>query len=454
MRLAPRSWRRKVRFPLITAPRTIVVVAGGVLALLVLALGSALVPARGDVRPDLGVYSGRGIASPIGIVSRVPAESAGGIIYSESDLEIGKSRALAAGATLGDLGEAFLQTSVQGYVNPSVVHAQYPPSSTVPADAAFANELQQAGQSLIDIHATTDASPMAKANAIGGAGTIPGALHIGGGTSKTQSSVQSDGTVVTTAVSSVHDISIGNPLAPLLTIGNMTSTASVQVPFGGKPKTSLTVQMTGALLSGVPITITDQGITIANSAVVPASALQQVNQNLAQLDQYGLSIRAVPIDKEVTDTEGTVSGAALQFRYTVPHQVSLPTDIGKDETFLLGEVIANAAGRPRQPVSLPPTPTDVSGVAATAPEPDLGIVPLGTTPQLSTPAEQPALLGGPSAASVASAPGAGGPPPFQLARRARNVVADRVLSGYRFIILVAVVAAAVYLLRDKTRLTQ
>jgi hypothetical protein len=32
------------------------------------------------------------------------------------------------------------------------------------------------------------------------------------------------------------------------------------------------------------------------------------------------------------------------------------------------------------------------------------------------------------------------------------VVADRVLSGYRFIILVAVVAAAVYLLRNKTRL--
>jgi hypothetical protein len=431
-------------------------IAGGVaaVALLLLALGSALVPVRGDAPDTLSVYAGRGIASPIGIVSRVPAESAGGIIYSESNLEIGKTRAIAAGATLGDLGEAFLQTSVQGYTNPSVVHAQYPPSSTVPTDAAFANQLQQAGQSLIDIHATADASPSAKANAIGGAGNIPGALHIGGGTSKTQSSVQSDGTVVTTAVSSVHDISIGNGLAPLLTIGNMTSTASVEVPFGGKPKTSLTVQMTGGLLSGVPITITDQGITIANSAVVPASALQQVNQNLAQLDQYGLSVRAVPIDKEVTDTEGTVSGAALQFRYTVPHQVSLPTDIGKDETILLGEVIANAAGRPRQPISLPPAGADVSGVTATSPEPDLGAEPVATTPELTTPATQPALLGGPGAASIAPVPGAAGPPPFRLSPRARNVVADRVLSGYRFIILVAVLAAAVYLLRDKTRLTQ
>jgi hypothetical protein len=73
---------------------------------------------------------------------------------------------------------------------------------------------------------------------------------------------------------------------------------------------------------------------------------------------------------------------------------------------------------------------------------------------LSVPAEQPALLGGPGGSSAAPASGAPGPPPFQLAHRARNVVADSVLSGYRFIILVAVVAAAVYLLRDKTRLTE
>jgi hypothetical protein len=432
----------------------VAVAIAGAVALVVLALGSALVPARGDAPDTLSVYAGRGVASPIGVVSRVPAESAGGILYSESDLEIGKTRSVAAGATLGDLGEAFLQTSVQGYTNPSVVHAQYPPSGVTKSDAAFANELQNAGQSLIDIHAVADGTPSAKANAVGGAGSIPGALHIGGGTSKTQSLVKSDGTVMTTAVSSVHDISIGNELAPLLTIGNMTSTASVEVPFGGKPKTSLTVQMTGALLSGTPVTITDQGITIANSAVVPASSLQQVNNALASLDAYGLSVRAVPIDKQVTDTEGTVSGAALQFRYTVPHQLTLPTDIGKDETFLLGEVIANAAGRPRQPLSLSTPPAEVSGTTASSTETPFGVEPVASTPELVTPAEQPALLGGPGAAPAASTTGAAGPPPFRLGPRTRNVVADRVLSGYRFIILVAVVAAAAYLLRNKTRLSE
>jgi hypothetical protein len=144
----------------------------------------------------------------------------------------------------------------------------------------------------------------------------------------------------------------------------------------------------------------------------------------------------------------------MQFRYTVPSQVSLPTDIGKDETFLLGEVVANAAGRPRQPLSLSTPTAEVSGVTAST-EDALGSEPLATSPELSLPAEQPALLGG-SAQTPAAAPstGAAGPPPFQLTHRARNVVADRVLSGYRFIILVAVVAAAAYLLRNKTRLPE
>jgi hypothetical protein len=433
--------------------RGVGVVAAGTVGLLLLAVGSAMVPVRGEARSDLSVYAGRGIASPIGLVSKVPAESAGGVIYSESRLEIGKTRAIAAGATAGELAEAFLITSVQGYTNPSLVNAQYPPSNAYKSDASFQNGVSSGGQSAIDIHAVADGTPSAKATAIGGAGGIPGALHIGGGTSKAQSLVKDDGTVVTTAVSTVHDVTIGPELMPVLTIGTMTSTATVEVPFGGKPKTSLTVQMGGALVAGTPVTITQDGITIANSAAVPASSVQQVNQYLAQLDQYGISVRAVPVEKQVTDTEGTVSGAALQFRYTVPATVALPTDIGKDETFLLGQVIANAAGRPRQPVSLgTPPAADVSGSGATASEVPLGTEPVAGTPDLALPAAQPGALGGP-AVGPASAPAAG-PPPFQLSRRARNVVADSVLSGYRFIILVAVLAAAVYLLRNRTRLPE
>jgi len=437
----------------VTRRRGVIACVIAAVALVLLALGSALVPARGDAPDKLSVYAGRGIASPIGVVSRVPAETAGGVIYTESRLEIGKTRAIAAGATLGELGETFLATTLQGYTNPSLVNAQYPPSSAYPSEAKFSNGVSAGGASLLDIHAVADASPQAKADAVGGGGGVNGLLHIGGGESHTTSGVKDDGTVVTTAVSSVHNVVVGPELAPILTIATMTSTASVEVPFGGKPKTNLSVQMGGAMVAGTPVTITQDGITIATSAAVPASSVQQVNAYLAQLDQYGISVRAVPVDKQVTDTEGTVSGAAFQFRYTVPASLSLPTDIGKDETFLLGEVIANAAGRPRQPVSLPPLGADVSGTTASAESP-LGDQTVATPPELTAPAQQPALLGGSGAASGAPSSGAAGPPPFQLTHRARNVVADRVLSGYRFIILVAVLAAAVYLLRNKTRLPE
>jgi hypothetical protein len=423
--------------------------SGAVIA--VLALGLLVVPARGDAPAELSVYSGRAIATPIGIVSKVPAESAGGVIYSEARLEIGKTRAIAAGMTLGELAEAFLITSVQGYTNPALVNAQYPPSNVYKSEDRFANGVSAGGASLLDIHAVADGSPSAAANAVGGAGGIAGVLHIGGGESRSHSYVKNDGTVLTTAVSSVHNISIGPELAPILTIGTMTSSASVEVPFGGKPKTSLTVQMGGAIVAGTPVTITQDGITIASSAAVPASSVLSVNQALAQLDQQGISVRAVPVDKQVTDSEGTVSGAALQFRYIVPTQVALPTDIGKDETFLLGQVIANATGRPRQAtaaVPLAPVEASPSTVSSDVPG-DTGPLATPDLTGLAGSAPQPAVLGGSTTAPAASPQG---PAPFQLTRRARNVVAERVLDGYRLIILIAVVAAAAYLLRNRTRL--
>jgi hypothetical protein len=394
------------------------------------------------------VYSGRGIATPIGVVSRVPAESAGGVIYSESRLEIGKSRAIAAGETLGELAEAFLITSVQGYTNPVLVNAQYPPSNVYKSEDRFSNGVSFGGASVLDIHAVADKTPSASADAVGGAGGIAGLLHIGGGESRTRSLVKDDGTVLTTAVSSVHNIVIGPQLAPILTIGTMTSSASVEVPFGGKPKTNLTVQMGGVFVAGAPVTITQEGITLANSAAVPASSVQQVNQNLAQLDQYGISVRAVPVERQVTDSEGTVSGAALQFRYTVPATLALPTDIGKDETFLLGQVIANATGRKRQPLAVTPAPVDASPPSVLG-DSSVGSDAVAAGPDLVAPAALPAALGGGPPAPRSEV---AGPAPFQLPHRARNVVAERVLDGYRLIIVAAVIAAAAYLLRNRTRL--
>jgi hypothetical protein len=419
-----------------------VLVAAGAFAIV-------LTPAHGDAIDELSVYSGRAIATPLGVVSRVPAESAGGVLYSESRLDIGKTRAIAAGETAGELAEAFFITSIQGYNNPTLVNAQYPPSAAYPSEAHFPSSVEAGQGTALRFKAVADGSPSASGEAIGGAGDAPNVIHIGGGTSKTKSFVKSDGTVISTAVSTVHDVRIGNDLAPALTIGTMTSEAQVEVPFSGKPKTTLNVQMGGAVLAGVPVTITQDGITIATSAAVPASSVLALNQALAGLDAQGLSIRAVPVEKSATETEGIVSGAALQFRYVVPANVALPTDIGKDETMLLGEVSANATGRKRQPLSPGTPPPLETPVAAVSPDTFSNGGDFGAPTSVGADTALPA----PSASSGSSAAtGEAGPPPFRLPSRARNVVSDSVLDGYRLILSAAVIAAVAYLLQSRTRL--
>src|SRR5207253_10417447 len=118
------------------------------------------------------------------LVSRVPAESAGGIVYSEARLEIGKTRAIAAGETAGELGEAFLITSIQGYTNPTLVNAQYPPSNVYPAEATAPNSLDIGGVSAGHIHAVADDTPPAAADSTGDAAEIPSILHTAGGASR------------------------------------------------------------------------------------------------------------------------------------------------------------------------------------------------------------------------------------------------------------------------------
>jgi hypothetical protein len=253
--------------------------------------------------------------------------------------------------------------------------------------------------------------------------------------------VRADGTVVTTAVSAVQDVRIGPDAAPLATISHLTGTAEVRVPLGGKPKDTVTIEMSGLLVGGVPVTITQEGVSLAGTVPVPATALATVNQALAQLDAQGIRLQAVPVTKEATDTNGTASGAVLAIGYKVPAQVQLPTDIGKDETVLLGQVSAEAAGRRRQPLTLelppplPPPPELAAGGEAGA------IAPVALPVPASIPAAAPATASPPAAA------------PFRIQRHVRNAAAARVLSGYGIVLLTALVAAAAYTLSNRTRLT-
>ncbi|MBV9663356.1 MAG: hypothetical protein JOZ37_05270 [Actinobacteria bacterium] len=423
----------------------------GAAAVVVGVLAWALPSASGDAADALSVYSGRGIATPIGVVSRVPAESAGGVIYTESRLDIGKSRAIAAAETTGELAEAFLATTLTGYANPTLVNAQYPASDVYPPEATSVNSVSTGGATISRYHAVANDQPSAHAEAVGGAGDIPNLLHIGGGESHSYSEVRSDGSVVTNVASAVHDVRIGPDLAPLVTIGHMASTAQVVVPIGGKPVTSFNLQITGVLANGVPVTITQDGLTLGSAAAVPASSVLSLNQTLAMLDAQGISLRAVPVQKEVTDTSATVSGAALQLRTIVPPSLALPTDIGKDETLLLGEVSANATGRKRQALSEGELPSlaesaDASGTGGLSSDlsPSGGV--LGSS--LTAP---PVGMGAGTVAPSSALPTEA---PFTLPKRNRNLAAQRVLDGYRLFLVAALIAAVAFLVRSRTRMPE
>jgi hypothetical protein len=358
-------------------------------------------------------------------------------VFASSTVELGKSQATAAGATLGPLGDAFLVTSVPGFSLPEFVTAQYPPSAVFPGQATATPDVDAGPIKGLTFHAVADGSPSARADATGGAGGMAGVLTVSGATASSTSHVSADGTVATTATSSVTGIVAGP-----LTISTLTSTASVEIPLHGAPRKSVDVEIAGALLGGVPISITQSGINLAGALPVPATSVATLDTALKSLSALGLTIQAVPI---TSSSATSVAGAALEIGYALPidQLPNLPTDIGTNETILLGEVTATADVRLRQPLAPPPAvPSSpvppAADVLASAPAPT---VPLATP----LPSPQPAP---PIAPQLAA-----GPPPFSLPHRVRDVSATRFLHGYEIFLIWAVVAVIALLLSLRTRLT-
>jgi hypothetical protein len=435
--------------------------ASALLALILLTGGGSL-PARGDAPADLQVFEAESTASPIGVISRVPAETDGGVIFARSHVEIGKSIAQAAGTTLGPLGDAFVVTSLKGFNNPTNVTAQYPPSSVFPSTANASTNVNAGAAQAATFHAVTDSTPSASANAIGGAGGMTNVLHVGGVTSQSTSHVDANGTVVTTATSSLSDVRIPENL-PLISISNMKSTATVTVPLGGKPQQTVQVSTAGALIAGVPVSITQDGISLAGRLAVPAVGITAINTALASLNKLGIDLQVVPVTRQSTDIGASVSGAALRIGYQLPASIPLPTSIGSSETILLGQVTATATGRKRVPLDLGGLPGDSSAT------PNLPLPSASTTDVALPPtgAAEPATAGlssslagngaGTASPAVAAAPITRSPAaiadsPFQLPKRVKNAAAGKFLAGYRMFIIVAVLGVAAFLIRRQTRL--
>src|SRR5262249_53197466 len=153
------------------------------------------------------VFFASGFASPIGLITRVPAESDGGLLWSSASVQVGKSQALAAGATLGPLGDAFVVTSVPAQLAPYLpaipaqVYAQDPPSDLAPRVNSFKQSVNTKGARGLALNAATAAGPQSSSNATA-AGLNAVIVSTGASTSQTTSEVSADGSVTSTATTS------------------------------------------------------------------------------------------------------------------------------------------------------------------------------------------------------------------------------------------------------------
>lgn len=405
-------------------------------------------PAQAAAPDNLAVFFASSQATPASVVSRVPVETAGGYLLSQSSVQIGKSQALAAGFTLGPLGDAFVVTSAPpGTITqfPTVVNAQDPPSETAPREnslsggngggASVGSEVRNA-----DLSARASDSPNAIASASGQSITTP-VYTAGGGVSRSESAVLPDGTVQTKATSSIQNLLIGGPTG--LKIANVDSIATITIAPGQKPVTSLQVHTSGASLAGVPVILDKNGLRISDQVPLPASSIVAFNKGVEGLAAQGLTFVASTETVKVTDESAELYGSAFTFRYKLPESdIEKPSDIGSDETFEYGKVVASVTAREAGSLGGPdlgaaPTTTDgaaVPGTDTAATGSDLaGVTDLGAVPS---------TVGGtiPTVGLGAAAPAAAAPVGFTLTKP--SLAPDQFKDGYRFLLLAAALGIA------------
>jgi hypothetical protein len=442
------------------------------------ALGATVLswgPAARATPPDsLAVFSTAGSATPYGIVSRVPVETDGGFLFSKTELQLGKSISQAAGLTLGELGDLFLVSSApKGTITamPSVVNAQDPPSATAPREAHLTGGQYGGGDAgevrNADLSARASDSPQATATANGTSMSGP-MFSSGVSTSRSESVVAADGTVTTRAIATVQNVVIG-PATAQLTIAAVTSIASVSIPPNGKPVPTLQINMSGAELGGVPVTIDTSGISVNKQVAVPADELKKFSAAFNQMTGQGLTFTPFPASITTDGTGAKVSGAAMSFRYHAPDAFPRPSDIGSDEEFRLGDVTAEATARSR--TAPPPVAADAAQPAADAPTVAGTLPATGTLPAAGPPAAAPVAAPLPPATVTPSGstlsvggsapPIAGGSTTsavpgepttlFALPARVASPLPGEARNGYRYVMLAAVAGAGALILIVRKR---
>ena len=430
-----------------------------------LAAGLAVMPVEGRVSAEVQVIDSNASGAAIGLTSRVPADSPGGLMYTATAITLDKATAKAAGFTPGDLAEGFLSSSSEQYRNPTLITAQYPPTPAFPAEARGGTD-----GGVATLHAAATDQPSATAEAEGGRAGDGATLAVRHGTSRSHSELDPGG-VATRVVATASGISIGG----VVTIASATTEAVTMVPSRGQPVSEVKVTLTGLLVGGVPAELTDQGLRISDRIPVGPGELAAFNAATAQLAERGLTITAARVVRETGAERARAEGGAVVVRYKVADQ------LGGDEEVILAQAQSRSAlllaeaqpslppvpelpESPVPPVEAEPAPVTApagDGSSASAPVPAAGggsfplAIPDAGPPAASESAAVGQGGGGPagsvagSDSALAGTAGDGGP--LNLVDRSVDPAVARLRTGYQFILLLAAAGAAGHLAIVRTR---
>jgi hypothetical protein len=442
----------------------------------VAAVSLTAAPAGARIGPEVAVIDSRAVAASVGIISRVPAESPGGLNWTTTAITLDKAVAKAAGGTGGSLAETFFQSSSKDYRNPSLIGAQYPPTATIPTEARGGSPPGTPG-GIAATHAVATEQPAATASAQGGRGGDGGPVVVQGGSSSSHGELRQDGAVVTRATSTATGVSIGGGA---VTFSSGTTEAVTTVPPAGPPTTALKVTVTGLLVGGVPAQLSDQGLGISDQVPVGAAQLAAFNAAMSQLAARGITIVAAPAVREIGAGQARAEGGGMIVRYRVADQ------IGGDEEFVLAEARSSSTLQRAEPASPLPLPALPPVAEPPAPGPAAAGSPLGppavsaasetTTPSIGIDEEAggagpSAGLGstaGPSVTGNGATSGAGPPsaaapvtaglaaparPALDLASREDDRAERRLRTGYGVILLLAFAGTALHFGAQRARST-
>jgi hypothetical protein len=384
-------------------------------------------------------------------------------VFTTTAITLDKAVARAAGVSGGELAESFLASSADGYRNPTLVSAQYPPAPTAPSVASIGPGSPADGADVATARASATEQPTADSEAIGGRATV-GSLSIRRSTSASHSEVGADGTVITRAIAVASAISI----ADVVSIATATTEAVTTVSPGGRPTSDVKVVLAGLEVGGVSAKLTDQGLRLADQVPLGPGEVARFNAALAALAARGVTVAGASRVEETAGDRARAEGGALIVRYSVADQ------LGGDEEFVVAQARSRSVLALRKPVpgltvapaltpAPPVPPVAASGGATRAPVGRPGTSPAAAR-VMSAPGGLARLTPGPfptkspSAVAPPLSPSAVVPsvPPaaeLNLVGGREDPAAGRLRSGYRMILALAVAGAALHLIRQRTRPT-